>query len=52
MLEQPGKTTNTEELDDGFEVDVGTAGVVVDDLLLAGKRPPKSSLSVPARVSG
>ena len=35
MLEQPGKTKNTEELDDGFEVDVGVAGIVVGDLLLA-----------------
>jgi hypothetical protein len=35
MLEQPGQTKNTEELDDGFEVDVGFAVVHADDLRLA-----------------
>jgi hypothetical protein len=35
MLERPGSTKNTEEFHDGFEVDIGMAGIVVDDLLLA-----------------
>jgi len=35
MLEQPSLTKNTEELDDGFEVDVGLTVVHADDLCLA-----------------
>jgi hypothetical protein len=35
MLEQPGKTKNTEEFHDGSEVDIGMAGIVISDLLMA-----------------
>ena len=35
MLEQPGQSKNTEELDDGLEVDVGLPVVHADDLRLA-----------------
>jgi len=44
QLEQPGQTKNTEELDDGFKVDVGVAGVLARARML-DKRSCREKLS-------